>query len=72
MFVAFNYKEFGLTKIDNDRILTVTGSVGGLLNGLSRAFWGYLLDKYSFNKISAIINLVLLICCISINWSVGN
>jgi nitrate/nitrite transporter NarK len=72
MFIAFNYKEYGLTKIDNDLVLTVIGSAGGLLNGVSRAFWGWLMDKYSFNTISAIINFLSLACCASIYWSINN
>jgi len=44
-FVAFYYKEYGLTKINDDKMLTIIGSAGSIVNGLSRLFWGYLMDK---------------------------
>jgi predicted MFS family arabinose efflux permease len=70
VFVAFTYKEYGLLGIDNDKSLSFIGMMGGLANGTSRFIWGFLFDKYSYKVISTIINCLLLICCIAINWTV--
>jgi hypothetical protein len=51
-FVAFYYKEYGLTKINNDQMLTIIGSAGSIVNGLSRLFWGYLMDKVLIDMLS--------------------
>ncbi len=44
-FVAFYYKEYGLTEIKDDRYFAILGSVGSIMNGLSRLFWGAMFDK---------------------------
>ena len=61
MFIAFNYKEYGLIKLGNDSFLTVIGSCGAVFNGLGRFFWGFMFDRFSFKIISALINAILLI-----------
>jgi len=67
MFIAFNYKEYGMTKMSgNDSFLTVIGSIGAVFNGVGRFFWGLMFDKFSFRVISSIINIVLLICALVI------
>jgi len=45
------YKTLGHTKITNDKLLTTIGSVGALINGVSRIFWSTLLDYFAFNKV---------------------
>ncbi len=47
-FVAFYYKKYGMTQINDDRFLTVLGSVASIVNGLSRLFWGTMIDKVLF------------------------
>ena len=61
MFIAFNYKEYGSIKIDNDSFLTAVGSCGAIFNGLGRLVFGMLFDKFSFKIISTVINVILLI-----------
>jgi MFS family permease len=39
----------------DDHWLTLTGAIGGLANGGSRIFWGYLQDIFGFKKIYAFI-----------------
>ena len=40
IFIAFNYKEYGQTKLTNDSFLTLIGSLGAIFNGIGRVFWG--------------------------------
>lgn len=71
MFVAFNYKEYGMIKItDDDSFLTLVGSLGAIFNGLGRLFWGIMFDKFSFKLISSCINIVLLIFAITLPYLV--
>jgi len=63
MFVAFNYKEYGLMQIKDDTFITHIGSYGAIMNGLGRLCWGALFDKFSFKLISTIINTIFLTCC---------
>ena len=44
------YKMIALEHI-SDEILTRAGALGALSNGLSRLFWSYLLDSYSFTTV---------------------
>lgn len=43
--MAFYYKEYGLTEIKDDRYFAILGSIGSIMNGLSRLFWGAMMDK---------------------------
>jgi hypothetical protein len=47
-FVAFYYKEYGMTKINDDRFLTILGSIASIVNGLARLFFGILMDKVKY------------------------
>jgi len=58
LFMANNYKIFGLVKIEDDSFLTIVGSVGSVCNGGSRALWGILMDKFGFKKIFFLILVV--------------
>ena len=58
--MAFNYKEYGNTRIDDDSFLTTVGSVGAIFNGFGRLIFGMLFDRFSFKSLSSIINVVLL------------
>lgn len=49
------FKSYGFDKFKNDQFLTLIGSVGALINGLGRIFWGSLLDFYSFKTIFGIL-----------------
>lgn len=68
MFVAFNYKEYGLNNIKDDQFLTLVGSMGGIANGLSRIFWGTLLDCVPFKWLMTIVNFFLLGAALSIQF----
>ena len=46
--MAFYYKEYGLTEITDDRYFAILGSIGSVMNGLSRLFWGAMMDKVIF------------------------
>jgi len=68
MFVAFNYKEYGLNNIKDDEFLTLVGSMGGIANGFSRIFWGLMLDYVSFRWLMTAINGLMLCAAISIQF----
>lgn len=68
MFIAFNYKEYGLNFIKDDHYLTLVGSMGGIANGVSRIFWGTLLDYVSFKWLMTIANILLLAAAASIQF----
>lgn len=70
MFIAFNYKEYGSIKIEDDSFLTAVGSCGAIFNGLGRLVFGMLFDKFSFKFISTIINVVLLIFSLTLSFLV--
>ncbi len=72
MFIAFNYKEYGLIKLTNDSFLTVIGSCGAVFNGLGRFFWGFMLDRFSFRAISSLINALLLVTALTTSFTVQN
>jgi hypothetical protein len=44
-FVAFYYKEYGGYHITSDLYFAVLGSLGSVMNGLSRMFWGFMMDR---------------------------
>ena len=50
-YILSMYKTLGTTKIANDQLLTTIGSIGSLINGVSRIFWSTLLDYFAFNKV---------------------
>mmetsp|Transcript_1877 Transcript_1877/g.1675 ORF Transcript_1877/g.1675 Transcript_1877/m.1675 type:complete len:189 (-) Transcript_1877:324-890(-) len=47
-FIAINFKNFGLKDIPDDRFITLVGSLGAVMNGLSRGGWGTLQNFYGF------------------------
>jgi hypothetical protein len=47
--MASNYKNYGLKYIKDDEYYYLLISLGSIANGASRFFWGFLLDKISFN-----------------------
>jgi lipoprotein signal peptidase len=48
-YIISMYKTLGQTKISDDQLLTLIGSVSSLGNGISRFIWSTLLDFFSFN-----------------------
>jgi MFS family permease len=72
IFVAFNYKEYGLFYINDDHYLSTLGSIGSVGNGLFRMFWGVLTDIIPFKKIQYILISIFAVSCATIVWSVQN
>lgn len=70
IFVAFNYKEYGMIEIGDDQFLTVVGSCGAVFNGIGRLVFGMLLDKFSYRSLSAVINASLLLFAITLPYLV--
>ena len=55
LMMANSYKNYGFDLGKDDSFLTLVGSLQALTNGLSRAMWGLLLDRFGFKKIYSII-----------------
>jgi len=51
MLLAGNYKVYGLTRIPEDKFMTIVGSIGAISNGCTRAFWALLFDKFGFKRV---------------------
>ena len=47
-FIASNFKTYEQRDIHDDRFITLVGSLGAIVNGLSRSFWATLLDFFGF------------------------
>jgi sugar phosphate permease len=54
MFMANAFKALGEEYQIDDMTLTIAGSLGALLNGISRIFWPVLQDRSTFKKVSLI------------------
>lgn len=51
--------------MNDDKLITLTGSLGCLSNSLGRLFWNNCFDYISFKKIITILNVSLLFICVS-------
>ncbi len=63
VFIAYNYKEYGQIIVNNDSLLTLTGSLGCLSNSLGRIFWCSIFDYLNFKTIMTILDTFLLAFC---------
>jgi len=72
LFVAFNYKEYGLYYISDDHYLSILGSIGSVGNGVFRMFWGIMMDILTFRQIKLIVISVLMASAATIYYSVQN
>jgi MFS family permease len=70
LFVAFNYKEYGLYFINDDHYLSILGSIGSVGNGVFRMFWGVVMDLMPFKKVKYIMIGIFLVSCSTIIWTV--
>ena len=73
-FFSYSYKPYGENDSPHDQIsdktLTWAASVGaGLINGLSRIFFGWLIDKFSFRRILSILMLIELVNSMVCFWA---
>lgn len=50
-----NFKNYGLENIPDDAFITIIGTVAAVANGLSRSFWGFLIDRMQFRVIFSVI-----------------
>mmetsp|Transcript_36777 Transcript_36777/g.33006 ORF Transcript_36777/g.33006 Transcript_36777/m.33006 type:complete len:141 (-) Transcript_36777:288-710(-) len=67
LFMANNYKVYGLEQVNDDQFLTIVGSVGSITNGCSRAGWALALDKFGFRKVFFIVIIIQSIISATIN-----
>jgi hypothetical protein len=66
-FVVASFKTYGLEYFNDDKFITIVGSIGNGLGGICRILWGMLSDKFGFVKTFAflVINQALLILTFS-------
>ena len=72
MFVAFNYKEYGLIFIKDDQYLSILGSIGSISNGVFRLIWGTMMDYFSYRTNKLMTFGIFILSCSTIVWSVHN
>lgn len=70
LFLTFNYKSFAFTSLTNDAYISVIGSIANFFGACFRIFWGLGFDKYSFQTITTVINVSLLLCCLVVDYAV--
>ncbi len=70
LFVAFNFKEYGLIYSLDDHYLSLLGSLGSVGNGLFRIVLGIILDFVTFKTIMLINLGVLIVSCATFYFSV--
>ena len=64
VFLAYNYKEYGETVDNSDKLLTLAGSLGSMANSTGRIFFCFIFDYWSFRTILSLMGCSLFICCI--------
>ena len=74
-FFGYTYKTYGEDKTQHpavsDSLLTLAASIGaGGVNGLSRVFFGWLMDKYSFRTLFGILTLIAGLNGVAQYWAV--
>jgi hypothetical protein len=47
-FVVASFKTYGLEYYNDDKFITIVGSIGNGLGGICRIFWGMISDKFGF------------------------
>jgi len=50
-YIANNFKSYEQRDINDDKFITIVGSIGAIFNGLSRSFWSSLQDIIGFKKV---------------------
>jgi hypothetical protein len=63
MFSIASFKVIGLEYGYNDTFLTVVGSLGSVMNGTNRPFWGWLFDKKSYRLTYVLLCIIEVIVC---------
>jgi hypothetical protein len=65
MFAIASFKTIGLQYGFEDSFLTIVGSLGSIMNGTNRPFWGYLFDRKSYRFAYMIICIIQIAICFS-------
>jgi len=55
MFIALNFKVYGLTKVNNDHLLTYMNVISTIISSFGSIFWGILLDKIKYKSLLKIV-----------------
>ena len=67
LFLANNFKNYGILHINNDQFLTLVGSLGSAANAGSRVVWGLLLDRFPFRNIYFALVVIQLVMVATLN-----
>ncbi|OMJ67948.1 hypothetical protein SteCoe_34749 [Stentor coeruleus] len=65
LFAVASFKTIGIKYGYDDTFLTVTGSLGSILNGTMRPFWGMFFDRTSFKMVYLIILCTQICICVT-------
>mmetsp|Transcript_18595 Transcript_18595/g.16473 ORF Transcript_18595/g.16473 Transcript_18595/m.16473 type:complete len:310 (+) Transcript_18595:572-1501(+) len=71
-FVSFVFKNYGLENIPNDAFITTVGTIGAIMNGISRSFWGILVDKFPYKYVFGSLLLIQIVLGFTIQLVVSN
>lgn len=50
-YISSNFKTYETIDVNDETFITIVGSIGAVVNGLSRGFWAALQDYLGFKKI---------------------
>jgi len=64
--ILAHWKTFSFTQSSNDKLVSVAGSVNGIMNCLSRVVAGALLDRFRFSRLMPVIASLLTVILLSI------
>lgn len=65
LFAVASFKTIGIKYGYDDTFLTLTGSLGSILNGTMRPLWGMFFDKTSFRFVYLVILVTQIIMCVT-------
>ena len=68
-FMTCSFKNYGSLYIHDDAFLSLAGSVGCLVNGIGRVFWGVSLDYIPFRKLFCLLFSVQLSLILLVEYS---
>lgn len=72
MLMANSYKVYGMEMGIDDALLSIIGACSAITNGLSRAMWAMLMDKFGFKCVYILVMIINLICTATIGYLNGD
>ena len=50
IFIALNFKNYGITRINDDYFITIVGACYLIFSSISSLFWGFITNFVNFKK----------------------